>query len=282
MKDINLTNLWKDFAIFPCVPKEKYPATKNGFYDAKFGQDVMSFINRGYNVAMACEMSNVIVIDLDCHKDEDTPEQDLQPLEAKLGKLPRTLTQSTARGNGKHLIFSSKGIVKPIGGIGNYIDIKWNGYCMISPSIFKGKQYEVIDGVDNNGKAILAELPQTWVDYLNVCNFEYKQQNSKKKHKNRTTIDGDFKNLYEKCNFVKHCVDDSEILKEPEWFRFACILNDFDNGFELFDKYSQDYQKYDFQETKEKYNNAKNYSFNCNSIMKIFKGCESCKHRKEY
>lgn len=40
MREHNLTELWKQFAIFPCYPNTKIPATKNGFLDAKFGQGV--------------------------------------------------------------------------------------------------------------------------------------------------------------------------------------------------------------------------------------------------
>lgn len=36
MKDINLTNIWKDFAIFPCKANDKKPATQHGFLDAKW------------------------------------------------------------------------------------------------------------------------------------------------------------------------------------------------------------------------------------------------------
>ena len=48
MKDINLTNIWKDFAIFPCKANDKKPATQHGFLDAKTGQDVMKFESINY------------------------------------------------------------------------------------------------------------------------------------------------------------------------------------------------------------------------------------------
>lgn len=68
--------------------------------------------------------SNLIVIDLDYHGDSATPEDDLIALESKLGKLPKyTLTQKTASGKGRHLIYSAKGITRPVGILSNSIDI---------------------------------------------------------------------------------------------------------------------------------------------------------------
>ena len=163
-----LFNNWQHFATFPCKGNSKVPATHSGFKDAQFGQDVTAMLKAGYNAAMACEKSGVVVIDIDYHDEKSTAMEDLKALEVELGaKLPRTLTQSTASGNGKHLIYSSKGIISPKGKIGKYCDIKHNGYIMIAPSVINGKQYEIIDGIDENGDFILAELPQAWLDYIN-------------------------------------------------------------------------------------------------------------------
>ena len=58
---------WSQYATFPCKPNTKQPATRQGFKDAKFGQDVMTFINQGYNVGLACEKSGIVVVDVDYH-----------------------------------------------------------------------------------------------------------------------------------------------------------------------------------------------------------------------
>lgn len=283
MKDINLTNIWKDFAIFPCKANDKKPATQHGFLDAKTGQDVMKFISSGYNVGLACAQSNVLVLDLDYHDKNATPVEDLKALEDKLGKLPKTLTQASASGNGRHLIFSSKGITtKPLPKIGNYIDTRYNGYIVIAPSKVNNNYYKIIDGIDSNGKPIIAELPQTWIDYLDMKGIVCKQNHSNHKEIKRKILKGNFQKLYEQCAFIKHCVDNSETLSELDWFRFACILNDFENGYEIFDEFSQNYPTYNFEETRKKFENAKKYFVNCNTIKSTFSECSKCKHRKEY
>ena len=38
---------------------------------------------------------------------------------------------------------------------------------MIAPSSINGRQYEIIDGIDENGNFIIAELPQAWLAYIN-------------------------------------------------------------------------------------------------------------------
>lgn len=283
MRQHNLTELWKQFAIFPCKPNDKRPATEHGFHNAKTEQDVMEFIKKGYNVGLACAQSNVLVLDLDYHDKNATPVEDLKALEEKLGKLPKTLTQASASGNGRHLIFSSKGITtKPLPKIGNYIDTRYNGYIVIAPSKVNNNYYKIIDGIDDNGNPIIAELPQAWIDYLDMKDIVSKQNCSKNKPIKRKVLKGDFQKLYEQCAFIKHCVDDSETLSELDWFRFACILNDFENGYEIFDEFSQNYPTYNLEETRKKFENAKKYFVNCNTIKSTFRECSKCKYRKEY
>lgn len=74
--------------------KFKIPATRNGFKDARFGQDVTAMLNAGYNIAMYNKAAKNIT--LDCDFDETKGYNGikaLEQLETKLGKLPRTLTQ---------------------------------------------------------------------------------------------------------------------------------------------------------------------------------------------
>ena len=103
----NLFENWQDFAVFPCKWNTKIPATQDGFKDALYGQDVRKMLQMGYNAAVACEKSKIVVIDIDYHDENSTAMEDLHNLEEELGaKLPRTLTQATASGNGRHLIYS--------------------------------------------------------------------------------------------------------------------------------------------------------------------------------
>jgi hypothetical protein len=66
-------------------------------------------------------------------------------------------------------------------------------------------------------------------------------------------------------------------LSELDWFRFACILNDLENGAEIFDYFSQAYPTYDQIETAKKFTNAKRYSVSCKTIAGDFEGCAKCK-----
>ena len=113
---------WSKYATFPCKQNTKIPATTRGFKDAQFNQDVLEFERLGYNVGLALEPSNLIAIDCDVDRSKGyNGLETLAKLEEKLGKLPTTLTQETPRG-GKHFIFSSSGIINPIGKIGKDID----------------------------------------------------------------------------------------------------------------------------------------------------------------
>lgn len=76
-KEKNMTNKdllknWQAFATFPCKGNSKLPATRNGFKDAQFGQDVEAIVNLGYNMGLACEKSGIIVIDVDFHDKNST------------------------------------------------------------------------------------------------------------------------------------------------------------------------------------------------------------------
>lgn len=269
-----------DFALFPCKSNEKIPATSHGYYDAKVNFDIKKHRAQGYNIALACAKSNLIV--LDCDVDEAKGYnglETLQQLEAQLGILPKTLTQSTPRG-GRHYIFSANGICNPIGKMGSDIDVKYNGYILIEPSSIDGKPYKFIDGINEDGDVTISELPQRWIDYINKPNSN-KKGNLTKRNLAKTVIDGNFKKMYDNCAFIKHCVDCATTLDEPSWHLFACVLTSLSNGEEIFDYYSQPYPDYDPILTKKKFQNAKKYYATCKNISRNFGGCNSCEYRKE-
>ena len=271
---------WSDYAVFPCKPNTKIPATQNGFKDAKFGQDVQQIIAQGYNVGVALATSGLIAVDLDYHCENATPEEDLKNLEAELGsKLPRTLTQSTASGKGKHLIFSAKGITNPIGRIGKFIDVKHNGYIMIAPSVFNGRQYQIIDGVDENGNFIIAELPQAWLDYINK-NTASSQKISQKTEK--TFYENiDTEKMFSNCAFLSYCKENADCLSEPEWFTMISILAPIRDADGLIHTLSEPYPRYSFEETQKKIENARKFghSQTCAYISAEFSEiCANCKY----
>lgn len=288
MGEKNYSKIWEQFATFPCQTNGKKPATKRGFKDALFGQDVMSFIKQGYNVALACEMSNVVVLDLDYHDSNSTAIEDIRDLEKVLGVLPLTLRQSTASGKGQHLIFSAKGITKPIGKIGKFCDVKYSGYIMVAPSTINGRQYEITEGVFSNGDILIAELPERWLDYLNkdvpANNTVVDYSNLPKKTYSDINIDELFKN----CAFLRYCKDNAETLNEPAWFSMITILAQIENSDELIHKLSEPYAKYSYEETQSKIDRARTfgYSQSCKYLSETFseicKNCDLAENREVY
>lgn len=276
---------WQNFATFPCKGNSKIPATSNGFKDAQFGQDVQAMLKAGYNAAMACEKSRVIVIDIDYHDEKSTAMDDLKALEVELGvKLPRTLTQSTASGNGRHLIYSAKGITAPCGKIGQFCDVKYNGYIMIAPSVINGKQYEIIDGLDENGKFIIAELPQTWLDYINKDIPSNKGQtrnlpNSDKERKIYKNLN--IEQMFNNCAFLRYCRDNADCLSEPEWHSMITVSAQIEDSDELIHELSEPYPNYNYDETQNKINYARQFghpqtcAYLSQNYPEICKNCQS-------
>ena len=279
---------WSQFATFKCKPNSKKPATKNGFKDAQLGQDIMTFIRQGYNVAVACAMSNIIVLDLDYHDENSTAEEDLKKLEAELNsELPRTLTQSTASRNGKHLIFSANGITNPIGRIGKFIDVKYNGYIMFAPSVINGRQYQITDGIDENGNFIIAEFPNVWLDYINKDTNVNKKQTQKSDFtslERKTYKNLDVERIFNNCAFLQHCRDNADTLSEPEWFSMISILAQIENSDELIHSLSEPYPKYSYEETQRKIDNARKFGHpqSCKHISENYPDiCENCNFVKK-
>ncbi len=163
MKTITLN----DCALFKCQKNGKAPATQNGFWDGKINFNVNEYSSKGFNIGLACNLSNIIVIDCDVDKARGLNGlKSLEELESRLGKLPKTLTQSTPRG-GRHYFFTDERLTNPVGKIGNDIDVKYKGYVLIEPSKIDDKAYKFIDGVDENGNFIIENLPEEWVKFLN-------------------------------------------------------------------------------------------------------------------
>ena len=284
IKDFN--RFWSGFAIFPCKGGTKIPATPHGFKDAFRCQDAGNIVKQGFNAAMSCEMSNVVVIDLDYHEKNSTAEEDIKALEIELNsKLPKTLTQATASGKGKHLIFSNKVITKPRGKIGKYCDVKYSGYIMIAPSIYNGRRYEIIDGVDDSENPIIAELPQPWIDYLNtnsgIKKSQYKNSSYKnnKRPLNLSFNDEKIKTIFEQCGFLRHCMLNAQTLSEPEWFSMVTILAQIEGSDDLIHELSTPYPRYCYEETQQKIDNARKFGHphTCNYLMECYPDiCENC------
>ncbi len=276
----------KNFAVVACVSNSKIPATKHGLNDARFNVDVEGLIKKGYNIAVGCAKSGVIAFDLDYHNPDSKAAEELLALQEELNcPLPDTLTQSSATGNGYHLIFSDKGIIEPKGKLTKNVDIRYNAYIMFAPSIINGRRYEIINGINNNGNFVIAELPEPWVNYINkgLYNRQAKYKNEcfsapPKKYKN-ININAMFKN----CAFLAHCRDNAVTLSEPEWFSMVSVLATIEDSDELIHELSQPYEKYSFLETQKKIDNARKFGrgHSCTFISGCFPHiCCKCQFMK--
>lgn len=278
---ILLKNLPK-FALFRCKGNSKQPATIQGFKNAQFGLNAELIIGQGYNVGLACTTSNLIVLDCDVDDTKDyNGVKALNKIETELGTLPLTLTQKTPRG-GRHFIFSSKNILTPRGKIGKDIDVKYNGYIMIAPSVINGRQYEIIDGIDKNGDFIIAELPQAWLDYINK---PFKGKNKKAlnvtKSQAMPKVYGNINvdKMFRNCKFLQYCREWASCLSEPEWFSMISVLAQIKGSDELIHGLSAPYGRYSYEETQKKIDLARKFGRpqTCEYISATHGLCNGCK-----
>ena len=126
----------RGFAVFPCVPRGKVPATRHGCRDAT--KDLAQITawwcdNPNYNVAVATgPVSKVFVLDVDGLDAEAS----LRKLEEQHGALPETVESITPRG--RHIFFRCEnGVVRnSAGAIAPGLDIRGDGgYVVLPPSI---------------------------------------------------------------------------------------------------------------------------------------------------
>jgi bifunctional DNA primase/polymerase-like protein/primase-like protein len=154
----------RGFAVFPCVPRGKVPATQHGCRDAT--KNIAQIAgwwheNPYYNVAVATgPVSKVFVLDVD----GPDAEAALRKLEQLHGTLPPTVESVTARG--RHLFFKCQnGAIKNSAGtIATGLDVRGDGgYVVLPPSIHpSGRPYVwSVDSADQ-----FAEAPAWLSDLL--------------------------------------------------------------------------------------------------------------------
>jgi hypothetical protein len=123
----------KGLAVFPCMPRDKRPATPHGLKDATTDPieiDNWWHQNPNYNIAIATgAISGIFVIDLD----GGNAEAELRKLEAQHGELPATVEAITGRG--RHLFFKypEAPVRNSAGKIATGIDVRATGGYVIAP-----------------------------------------------------------------------------------------------------------------------------------------------------
>jgi hypothetical protein len=134
----------KGMHVFPCLPRDKRPATSHGLKDATTDPlEIEAWWSQvpDYNVAVVTgAISGVFVVDID---GEDA-EAELRKLEQEHGQLPATVESITARG--RHLFFrcpKDKAIRNSVGKIAVGVDVRGEGgYVLVAPSVHpSGRRY---------------------------------------------------------------------------------------------------------------------------------------------
>lgn len=135
----------KGLAVFPCLEKQKQPATPRGCLDASKDPHMISHwwgINPAYNIAIATGgISGIFVIDIDVEGADG--ELGLRQLEIEHGELPPTVEAITARGRHLYFRMPDAPVRNSASKIAAGIDVRGTGgYVLAPPSIHpSGKRY---------------------------------------------------------------------------------------------------------------------------------------------
>lgn len=119
-----------------CRNAGKHPITAlapSGLGDASSDPDVVRSWWDAYpraNVAVACEASRLVVLDVDPRNGGD---ETLEFVERSVCDLPYTLTASTG-GGGRHLFYAATVGLRARGRVGRGVDVKHRGYVLLPPS----------------------------------------------------------------------------------------------------------------------------------------------------
>jgi hypothetical protein len=135
----------RGWAVFPIRPRAKLPATPRGFYDATTNPATLQrwFARYPYNVGVRTgAASQIFVLDVDGDSGADR----LRNLEFENGRLPDTLSSSTAKGRHYWFLCDSP-LPCSAGKIGPGLDIRADGgYCIAPPSVHpSGRTYTWIN-----------------------------------------------------------------------------------------------------------------------------------------
>lgn len=156
--------------------------------------------------------------------------------------------------------------------------MKYSGYILFQGSQINGKYYQATDGVTENGQLIFSTLPPQWLDFIETSATKKKSSKEYNNEYKPVVIEGDFRQMYENCPFVRKCVDCSYGLSEPEWHQFARLLNNFEHGEELFMEFSKNYSGFKPEETRKKFLYARKYPVNCRTISEVSSACLECQN----
>lgn len=148
----------RGWAVLPCRPRDKRPATQHGFKDAT--TDTATLVrawteNPCANIGIATgTASGLVVLDVDPRNGGDAS---LAELERLHGPLPETVSVATG-GGGRHLYYAAPEGPLPSGDLADGVEVKADGRYVVAPSSRhpSGKEYR---WVNEPGKTSLAPCP---------------------------------------------------------------------------------------------------------------------------
>lgn len=158
------------FAVFPLKPSDKTPLIRNWPAKVTTDENVIKSWGRYFptsNIAIACEQSSLIVLDVD---PRHGGEESLRELERRYGPLPETVEVITG-GGGRHLYFKKPQNVRIKNGVNlaglSGLDIRADGgYVVAPPSIHpNGQRYAWKEG-HSPEDIELAPAPQWLIDLV--------------------------------------------------------------------------------------------------------------------
>ena len=161
MMDYALMYAARGWAVFPCKPREKVPATAHGVLDATTDLDQIRTWWTGRpdcNIGLACgEPSGVVALDID---PRSGGQEFWDAMIDESGQLPEGVIESQTGGGGTHYLFAYAGQANI--DLAPGVEVKSNGkYIVVPPSIHpSGNPYEwelsssPIEDHDNNTDSV--------------------------------------------------------------------------------------------------------------------------------
>jgi hypothetical protein len=164
-RDAALAYAARGYHVFPLGPRSKIPIEgSRGFVDAT--RDAATIrkwwaTTPDANIGIACAASGLVVIDEDVpgpeHKHDGRPTR--AALGDELGPLPETCEAITGTG-GRHLVFQAPAGIEFCGSLGPGLDVKYNGYIVVAPSVRPEGEYRWrVSPLDK----MPAPLPAAWL-----------------------------------------------------------------------------------------------------------------------
>jgi hypothetical protein len=143
--------------VVPLISGTKHPATGHGWHDATSDAARIRRWSWTGGVAIACEASGLLALDIDSRHGGD---EELHDLERRLGALPQTVSCVTG-GGGAHFYFQLPA-VRVRSSLGPGVEIKTRGYVIAPPTVHAetGRRYEW-DAFP--GEVDVARLPARWL-----------------------------------------------------------------------------------------------------------------------